>query len=253
MDQTVAIQPPAQKIYKDTAVRVGTFLGGPLIGGYFMAENFKAFNEPEKARKTWIYTIIATIVIFGIAFLIPGNGRSGAFIIPLLDAWAAFYLVQHYQGANIAAHVSAGGEVYNWGRVIVVTIIGLAITFAALVVIVYATGTVTSNETIKTYGAAQNEIHFDKTNISATEVDQIGKGLTDIGLFGSSTKIFTYAKKSGSDYEISISCNDKVKTNPAIVQAFTQLHTRMQAKFPQNKIIFNLVVDDLDNVVKRIE
>jgi hypothetical protein len=253
MDQAIAIQTPTQKIYKNNAVRVGTFLGGPLVAGYFIAENFKAFNEPEKARKTWIYTILATIVIFAIAFAIPGNSRSGEYLIPLIYAWIAYYLVEHYQGANITEHINTGGEFYNWGRVTVVTIIGLVTVLAALVVVFYTTASVMSNEVINKYGTAQSEVHFDKTNMSPAEADKIGHGFMDIGLFGNDTQIFTYVKKNGNTYEISIPCNEKVKTDPQIAQGFTQLRTQLQAKFPQNKIIFKLVVDDLDNVVKQIE
>jgi len=253
MEQTLAIQSSTQKIYKSNAIRVATFLGGPLAGGYFIAENFKAFNEPEKAKKTWIYTILTTIVIFAIAFAIPGNSRSGEYFIPLLYSWAAYYLVQHYQGAEIAAHVNAGGQFYNWGRVVVVTLIGFVTVLAAFFVLMDSAGSILSNETIKIYGAAPSEVHFDKTNISPAEVDKIGQGFIDNGLFGSSNKVAVYVKKKGSSYEISIPCNDKVKTNPQVAQEFALLRAGMQSKFPQNKIIFNLVVDDVDNVVKRIE
>ncbi|MGB3453203.1 MAG: hypothetical protein WBA59_05210 [Moheibacter sp.] len=58
------------KIYKDKAIWVGTFLGGPLVAGYYIAENFKAFNDSKKAKKTWFFAILSTIAIFGIVFFI---------------------------------------------------------------------------------------------------------------------------------------------------------------------------------------
>jgi hypothetical protein len=253
MEQTIDTQTPAQKIYKSNAVRLGAFFGGPLVAGYLIAENFKAFDEPDKARKTWIYTVVAAIAIVSIAFATPGNGRLGEYLMPLVYAWVAYYLVVHYQGDSITAHINAGGGFYNWGRVIVVALIGIAITLVAVFAIAYASETATSTEAVKTYGAAQSEVHYDKTNISATEVNKIGQAFVGIGLFASSTKIFTYVKKTGSNYEISISCNNTVTTDPQVGQAFTQLRAKMQQQFPQNKIIFNMVVDRLDNVVKRIE
>ncbi len=30
-----------EKIYKDKAIWVGTFLGGPLVAGYFFSKNYK--------------------------------------------------------------------------------------------------------------------------------------------------------------------------------------------------------------------
>jgi hypothetical protein len=59
---------PAQKIYSEKNIWRATFLGGPLVAGYLLAENFKAFNEPEKVRKTWIIAVLATIIIFSAAY-----------------------------------------------------------------------------------------------------------------------------------------------------------------------------------------
>ena len=51
MEETLAIKIPTQKIYKNRAIEIATFLGGPLVAGYLIAENFKAFNEPDKSKK----------------------------------------------------------------------------------------------------------------------------------------------------------------------------------------------------------
>lgn len=91
MDQTINIQKPTKKIYKDRAISVGTFLGGPLVAGYFIAENFKVFGEYEKAKKTWIYTIIATVIIFGGIFLIPDDVKVPNQIIPLVYTGIAIF------------------------------------------------------------------------------------------------------------------------------------------------------------------
>jgi riboflavin synthase alpha subunit len=68
-EKSVFEEVPTEKIYTEKAIRVGTFLGGPLVAGYFMAENFKVFGDSEKAKKTWIITILATLSIFALIFL----------------------------------------------------------------------------------------------------------------------------------------------------------------------------------------
>ncbi len=40
MEQILDIEKPKPKIYNYRAIGVGTFLGGPLVAGYFIAENF---------------------------------------------------------------------------------------------------------------------------------------------------------------------------------------------------------------------
>src|SRR3970040_1304083 len=128
MEQTLDIQKPTEKIYKDRAIWGGTFLGGPLVAGYLIAENVKAFNEFDKAKMTWIYAIITTIVVFGGVFLIPDNVKIPNQVIPLIYTAIAYYLVQHFQGQNISTHLDSGGQLFSWWRTIAVGLIGLAIT-----------------------------------------------------------------------------------------------------------------------------
>ncbi|HEY6914222.1 MAG TPA: hypothetical protein VI413_06050 [Paludibacter sp.] len=128
MDQFLENETTTQKIYKERAIWTGTFLGGPLVAGYLIAENFKVFNQHDRVRKTWIYSIIATIVIFGGVFLIPDTVKIPNQIIPLIYTIIASQIVQVYQKAKITTHINAGGQVYSWWRTIGVGLIGLVIT-----------------------------------------------------------------------------------------------------------------------------
>lgn len=183
MDQTINIQKPTKKIYKDRAISVGTFLGGPLVAGYFIAENFKVFGEYEKAKKTWIYTIIATVIIFGGIFLIPDDVKVPNQIIPLVYTGIAIFLLKHFQGKNIENHINSGGGFFGWWRIIGVGFIGLAVILVTIFSVVILTDTSAANETSKSYGALKHMITFDKNNISANEVDQLAHHLTEITFF----------------------------------------------------------------------
>jgi hypothetical protein len=127
----------AKRIYKDNRIWLGSYLGGPLVAGYLIAENFKAFNETDKAKKTWIYTIIGTIIIFGGMFLIPENIIESIprYLIPLTYTAIAYGFVAHYQKKNISAFLALEGKPFGWWRTILIGLIGLAITFVSLFVI----------------------------------------------------------------------------------------------------------------------
>lgn len=126
-----------RQVYKSQMVRVATFLGGPLVAGYMIAENYKAFDEPDKVRMTWIYAIIATAVIFGGIFLIPDSVNVPTYIIPLLYSWVVYYIVQNLQGVKINDHISTGGPVYSWGRVIGVSLIGVVPILVIIFILVF--------------------------------------------------------------------------------------------------------------------
>jgi hypothetical protein len=131
----------AKRIYKDRAIWVATYLGGPLVAGYLIAENFKAFNEMAKAKKTWIYTIVGTVIIFGGIFLIPDDIFESIprYFIPLVYTAIAYGFVKHFQGKNISAFIALGGKPFGWGRAIVVSLIGLVITVAFIFIFAFIT------------------------------------------------------------------------------------------------------------------
>lgn len=127
------------KIYTANAIRVGTFLGGPLAAGYFIAQNFKTLNQSPKAKITWLIAIAFSIILFGAALYIPAM-EKGRLMVPLLYSWAVFYLVQQLQGNNLDKHLADGGTAFNWWRVIGIALLALVITFAVLTAVVMAVG-----------------------------------------------------------------------------------------------------------------
>ncbi len=265
---------PTETIYSDKSIWIGSGLGGPLVAGYIIAQNFEAFDEPDKARVTWVITIIATVLIFGVAFLVADKGNFFGKAIPGIYTGIAYLLIRQQQGAKIDAHVYAGGMTHSWLSVVGVSIAGLVLTIIPLIGIALAvepTGTRTTHSlpvqvayptmqrlnveypTAKTYGALGHEISFLQSNISVEEIDKLIAGLTKTGFFKEAPQKFLFVHKEKNDYEISISCNSKLTTDPNAYKAFVPLRKSVQKSFPRNKIVLNLVVGRLDNVEKRIE
>ena len=132
-----AVTAISPKVYQPNMIRVATFIGGPLVAGYMIAENFKAFNEYDKAKKTWLFTIIFTIALFGLAAAIPDNVNIPRVVFPVIYAWSAFALTNQYQGKLITAHLNNGGEKFNWGRSIVIGLIGMVVLVVLIAVPVF--------------------------------------------------------------------------------------------------------------------
>ncbi len=254
MEQIIDNPTPTGKIYKDRAIWAGTFLGGPLVAGYLIAENFKVFGDTDKVKKTWIFAIVATVVIFGGIFLVPDIDKIPKHIIPIIYTAIAYVLVQHYQGAKINSHISAGGQLFNWWRAAGIGLVGAIITFLSILGIAYLSDSVANaSVTTKTYGIMKHEIDFDKSNISEKEVDNLADGFVKTTFFAQAVAKKVYAKKVGNNYELSFACDKSVTSSSDALEPFLQLRNDMQTLFPDHKIIFNFVVDNLDNVVKRLE
>lgn len=254
MEQTLDAQTPTEKIYKDKAIWVGTFLGGPLTAGYLIAENFKAFNETDKAKKTWIFAIIATIIVFSGVFMIPDNINVPNQIIPLIYTAIAYFLVQHFQGQNISKHIDSGGKLFSWWRTIAVSIVGLLITIIPIFAFALLSDSIdNASVSTKTYGTMNHEIAFDDSNITENEVDKLANGFVRTTFFDQAVTKYVYAVKVNDTYELSLSVVDGIANDNQALQPFIDLRTDLQTMFPDNKIVFKLVVDDLENVIKKIE
>ncbi len=137
--QDLLVETPTYKLYSSRFVRIGSFIGGPLAAGYFIAENYKSFGQTDNARKTWIVTILFTIVLFGLIFLVPAMSNTPNYIIPILYSAVAAYLVDQKQGNLIKNHMANSGTMFSFWRVLLISLIGLAATFAIIFLIILLT------------------------------------------------------------------------------------------------------------------
>lgn len=131
---------PNGKVYEESALWVGAFLGGPLIVGYFIAENFKTLKEYDNVRKSYLYTILASIIIFVGISIIPDSIPIPRMVIPIIYTSIAVTIYKKYQAHQIKNHLKNGGLSYGWGRIIFLSFIGLLLTILLIFGILYQLG-----------------------------------------------------------------------------------------------------------------
>lgn len=130
LEKSVFEEIPTEKIYSEKAIRIGTFFAGPLVAGYCMAENFKAFNDFEKAKKTWLITILSALLIIVLVFVIPENVPN--IIFPIIYLSITSYLLKTFQEKDIQAHIANGGETYSGWRTTLICLISIVVFFSVI-------------------------------------------------------------------------------------------------------------------------
>jgi hypothetical protein len=127
-----------KKLYSTAAVRIGTFLGGPAIGGYMISKNYNRCRKRTAARITLLAGIVLTLTIILPFLFIPADVSSKlpGYVIPLLYTIIAHWYVEHYQGPQIKDHLEKGGSfVSNW-KAVLLGVLGLvAIVFCIMILI----------------------------------------------------------------------------------------------------------------------
>ena len=136
MEENIILAPPAFRLYKERSILIGTFIGGPLVAGYLAAANFKSIGQNEKVITTWAIAIFATLVIFGVTFLIPGIAKVPNYLIPLIYTGITQYLIKKYQGDSIEAHLASGGQPFSIWRAVGVGLVGLVLLVVIIVAII---------------------------------------------------------------------------------------------------------------------
>lgn len=120
------------RLYTEGSILLATFLGGPLAGGYLIAQNFKAIDEPARVGRTWLVTGLVFLFIIATGF-IPVLDKLPVPVYSFVFCMAAHSFAKKYQGSKIRLHQENGGFVYGRGRA---TLIGLASMLLMLALVV---------------------------------------------------------------------------------------------------------------------
>lgn len=137
MENVLDHQETIGKVYTNHAITIGTFIGGPLVAGYLVVENFKSLNQFEKIRSTWLIAILSTVLIFGLLLLLPESITSNfpPLFIPLLYLSFAQIGFKKYQEKDMALYIEKGGSTHSVMRALGIGLIGLILTFLIMVII----------------------------------------------------------------------------------------------------------------------
>jgi hypothetical protein len=124
------------KLYNERSVLIGTFIGGPLVAGYLIAQNFKALEQPGNANRTWLLTVLVFVFLFASAF-IPGLADVPAIVYSAVFCILAHSATRKFQGGQIASHQTNGGRLYSTSRAALIGIISLLIMLALIFGLLY--------------------------------------------------------------------------------------------------------------------
>ena len=135
MEENILEQVPEFKLHKKQTITICTFLTGPLVAGFLIAENFNQLNEKGKAIKTWIFTIAGTIILFCSIIFIPALEKIPNFLFVILYTLLASYSVQRFQQAKINLHQQNGGQFFPVWRAVLASLLSIVAMFALIILI----------------------------------------------------------------------------------------------------------------------
>ena len=129
-----------KKVYSAFGVRIGTFIGGPLTGGYLLSQNFKAIGRADLARKTLMIVTIFTLAFLAMLAALPKEvvNKIPGIVFPLLFVFLSNRLFDRYQKEAIE-HIlekEEGTPISNWMVAGISLLFALA-TFSILLLFIF--------------------------------------------------------------------------------------------------------------------
>ncbi|PIQ15846.1 MAG: hypothetical protein COW67_06180, partial [Flavobacteriales bacterium CG18_big_fil_WC_8_21_14_2_50_32_9] len=131
-----------KKFYSQRAITIATYFGGPLAAGYLIKKNYETLEQPDNAKKSLLYGIISTLLLFAVIFSIPEDilNKIPNVVIPAIYTGIIYLMVEKYQGESLKNHKDAGGEFYSGWKAAGVGAISMLILAAGIFMIAFIYG-----------------------------------------------------------------------------------------------------------------
>ncbi|HZH95284.1 MAG TPA: hypothetical protein VEY06_05330 [Flavisolibacter sp.] len=137
MEQDILSTTIQNKVYSERSIALAILVGGPFLVGYFVAHNFRQLNQPEKVKKTWLFSTIGLFIFFVLAGIIPESVPVPNLAYNFAIAMIALLCIQKYQGKYLKQHIADGGPVYSTWKAVGLTLAFLAALFAIILLLLF--------------------------------------------------------------------------------------------------------------------
>lgn len=193
-----------KKYYSEKQIYASTFFGGPIPAGILIFKNFKRLGDEQKAFYTLLFTFLFTIMLFYGLMQLPDEIADKLPNILFTSLYTGIvYLIYHrYLADKINVKiVEPENKMSNW-NVTGLTIIGLIINLIIIFAIAFSEPAF-PGEKIE-YGELKHELFFDKGDISESNINIVGRVLTDFEYFSNEAKQAVRIEYMESKYMLNI-------------------------------------------------
>lgn len=129
---------PQGKVFGRLAVVLSSMFLTPITGAYMMAQNHKVLREPEKVKTTYLYSVLLTIFVGFVSFLLERfkiqNGIINFLIILLIYGLSDFFFKKS-QAQKIENFIASGGKRKDGTTVFLVCLSACALMIFAMILI----------------------------------------------------------------------------------------------------------------------
>jgi len=212
-----------EKYYSEKQIYAATFFGGPIPSGILIYRNFKNLGEDRRAITTLMLTFVFTILLFYALFLIPDaiSDKIPNVVFSSLYTVIVYLVYHNYFAKTINPKIEEQENKYSNWRVAGFTLMGFVINLMIIFGMAFLMPAFPGDKA--TYGEIENEIFFDKWDVSVEQLDAIANTLYDYEYFNTEIQQSVRIEKSANGFKFLMPLDESVWTNPDIINALSNL------------------------------
>jgi hypothetical protein len=233
-------QPPPATLFTPNQIAGATFLGGPIAGAVLAYKNFRALNQPDKARNVLLAGIGITVVVMVIAALLPTNMPNS--VLPIVYTFSARSYAQ--QAFVVGKPVFTPGKTSTAVGIGFASLAGmLVVIFGTIAVLEVAGPTSVLDRLNDSVTVAPHKTVFFEKGATAEDARILGQSLKAIGLFVSDNDMDIKLSGKSGHRAISFVINGD-ENDTRTIAAFNDVGRRIEkATFPGESIEIRLCDD----------
>jgi len=99
-----------RKVYSKGQILLSAIIGGPLVAGYLISQNYKTFGETEVSKKSLLVTVVSTIVFLIMITALPESMTRNIpnLTFALIPVGVISWFVQTHQAKHIDEYLQKG-------------------------------------------------------------------------------------------------------------------------------------------------
>ena len=193
-----------EKYFTEKQIYTSTFFGGPIPAGILIYKNFKRIGEDKRASLTLLLTFLFTVLLFYGLMQLPEQitDKLPNFLFTSLYTGIVYLIYHRYLADQINIKlIEPENKASNW-NVTALTIMGFLINMIIIFIFAFSEP-IFPGDKIE-LGELKHEIFFDKGDIVESDLQNIGKVLTDFEYFNNEVRQSVRVEKSNDKYVLNI-------------------------------------------------
>lgn len=255
-----------KKLYSNKAISIATYFGGPIAAGFLIKKNYNAFEQKENGKKAFFISIIATLLIFTLIYLIPDQilDKIPNALIPIIYTGLIYLIVEKIQGQRIKEHKEMGGKFHSAWKATGIGAIFMIFIMFLIFGIAFISGDFSEpNFNVSTYDKEiSNFVENENKSIAVFNVINSAERSYLIKEFKKGIKLWEENKNIiyrinnienlptellEQNKKLLKYCDLRIKHNTIIVKAISEDTDKYNSEIGRIEMEINLILDELNN------